>query len=220
MDFSIPADIQALLDECDAFIDDVIVPIEAEDDNIRFFDHRREDARTDWDRDGLPNAEWEALLGRMRREADAAGLLRYQLPARFGGRDGSNLAMAIVREHLARRGLGLHNDLQNESSIIGNFPTVLMMEKYGSEAQQQEWIPKMLAGEARIGFGLTEPLHGSDATWMETTAVRDGVLRVPLDASRDVPLASLPAELHRDATEDVDALTTPILGRKKILVRL
>ena len=67
--------------------------------------------------------------------------------------------MAIVREHLARRGLGLHNDLQNESSIIGNFPTVLMMEKYGSEAQQQEWIPKMLAGEARIGFGLTEPLH-------------------------------------------------------------
>ena len=112
MDFSIPADIQALLDECDAFIDDVIVPIEAEDDNIRFFDHRREDARTDWDRDGLPNAEWEALLGRMRREADTAGLLRYQLPARFGGRDGSNLAMAIVREHLARRGLGLHNDLQ------------------------------------------------------------------------------------------------------------
>jgi alkylation response protein AidB-like acyl-CoA dehydrogenase len=32
----------------------------------------------------------------------------------------------------------------------------------------------MLAGDARIGFGLTEPLHGSDATWMETTAVRDG----------------------------------------------
>ena len=174
MDFRIPADIQALLDECDQFIDDVIKPIEAEDDNIRFFDHRREDSRTDWDRDGLPNAEWEALLGRMRREADAAGLLRYQLPTRFGGRDGSNLAMAIVREHLARKGLGLHNDLQNESSIIGNFPTVLMMEKYGSPAQQEAWIPKMLAGEARIGFGLTEPLHGSDATWMETTAVRDG----------------------------------------------
>ena len=32
----------------------------------------------------------------------------------------------------------------------------------------------MLDGEARIGFGLTEPLHGSDATWMETTAKRDG----------------------------------------------
>ena len=66
MDFSIPADIQALLDECDAFIDDVIKPMEDENDNIRFFDHRREDSRTDWDRDGLPNAEWEALLRRMR----------------------------------------------------------------------------------------------------------------------------------------------------------
>ena len=31
----------------------------------------------------------------------------------------------------------------------------------------------MLNGEARIGFGLTEPLHGSDATSMETTADRD-----------------------------------------------
>ena len=36
-----------------------------------------------------------------------------------------------------------------------------MMEKYGSPAQQAEWIPKMLGGTARIGFGLTEPLHGS-----------------------------------------------------------
>ena len=32
--------------------------------------------------------------------------------------------MAIIREHLAHKGLGLHNDLQNESSIVGNFPTV------------------------------------------------------------------------------------------------
>ena len=82
--------------------------------------------------------------------------------------------MAIVREHLAAKGLGLHNDLQNESSIVGNFPTVLMMEQFGSEQQQAYWIPLMLAGEARIGFGLTEPEHGSDATWMETKAYRDG----------------------------------------------
>ena len=47
--------------------------------------------------------------------------------AEYGGRDGTNLAMAIIREHLAAKGLGLHNDLQNESSIVGNFPTVMMM---------------------------------------------------------------------------------------------
>ena len=62
MDFTIPNDIKSLLDDLDHFIEDVIRPIENEDDNIRFFDHRREDARTDWERDGLPNEEWETCL--------------------------------------------------------------------------------------------------------------------------------------------------------------
>jgi alkylation response protein AidB-like acyl-CoA dehydrogenase len=174
MDFSIPKDIQQLLDELDQFIEEEIKPLEEADDNIRFFDHRREDARTDWERDGLPNEEWEALLGKMRRKADEAGFLRYHLPEKFGGRNGTNLGMAIIREHLAAKGLGLHNDLQNESSIVGNFPTVLMLDRFGSDEQKDYWIPKMLAGEARIGFGLTEPDHGSDATWMETRGERDG----------------------------------------------
>ena len=174
MDFTIPADIQTLLADLDRFIEDEIKPLERENDNIRFFDHRREHSRTDLDRDGWPNAEWEALLREMRRRADAAGFLRYHLPGEFGGSDGTNLGMAFIREHLAAKGLGLHNDLQNESSIVGNFPTVLMMQLYGTDAQQAEWIPAMLEGRAGIGFGLTEPLHGSDATWMETNAYRDG----------------------------------------------
>jgi acyl-CoA dehydrogenase len=61
--FEIPAEITAYLAELDAFIEAEIKPIEQRDDNIRFFDHRREDARTDWDREGLPNEEWWALLG-------------------------------------------------------------------------------------------------------------------------------------------------------------
>ena len=66
-------------------------------DNIRFFDHRREDARTDWDRGGLPSEEWGALLAEMRRRADAAGHFRFALPKEYGGRDGTNLAMAVIR---------------------------------------------------------------------------------------------------------------------------
>ena len=85
----------------------------------------------------------------MRKRADAAGFLRYALPKKFGGMDGTNLGMAVISEHLAAKGLGLHNDLQNESSIVGNFPTVLMMDLYGTEEQKAEWVPKMLAGEAR-----------------------------------------------------------------------
>jgi acyl-CoA dehydrogenase len=173
MDFDIPAEIAELLQRIDDFIAQEIKPLEEQDDNIRFFDHRREFARTDVERGGVPRAEWYALLGEMRRRADAAGLLRWALPSALGGSDGSNLGMAIVREHLAAKGLGLHNDLQNESSIVGNFPSVLMVHNAGTPEQQQ-WCERMLTGEMRIAFGLTEPDHGSDATWLETTAVRDG----------------------------------------------
>lgn len=178
MDYAIPEDIRAYLAVLDDFIEKEIKPLEEQDDNIRFFDHRREFARTDWDNGGLPREDWEELLSEMRRRADAAGHLRFGLPREYGGQDGSNLAMAVIREHLAAKGLGLHNDLQNESSIVGNMPQVLMFRDFGSEAQKEEFINGMLAGTHRVAFGLTEPEHGSDATWMETVAVpetRDGV---------------------------------------------
>ena len=178
MDFTIPKDIADYLGVLDAFIEKEIKPLQAQDDNERFFDHRREHARTDWDNQGLPRHEWEELLGEMRRRADKAGHLRFGLPKEYGGQDGSNLAMAIIREHLASKGLGLHNDLQNESSIVGNFPTVLMFRDFGTPAQKEKFIKGTLDGSIRVAFGLTEPDHGSDATWMETSArreKRDGV---------------------------------------------
>ncbi len=172
MDFDLPPAITDHLAELDRFIEAEIAPLEA--GNIQYFDHRREHARTDWDNNGLPRPEWEALLAEMRRRADAAGHLRFALPSELGGSDGSNLAMAVIREHLATKGLGLHNDLQNESSIVGNFPVVLMILAEGTVDQKAEFCEAMITGERRVAFGLTEPEHGSDATHMETTARLDG----------------------------------------------
>lgn len=174
MDFELPDDVSDLLSELDRFIDDEIRPIEHEDDNIRFFDHRREDARTDWERGGLPNQEWEALLHRVRRLADERGFYRYPFPEEYGGRNGTNLGMATVREHLAAKGLGLHNDLQNEHSIVGNNVGLMLMIEYGSDEQKSEWIEDLANGSRGFAFGITEPDHGSDATHMETSARRDG----------------------------------------------
>lgn len=174
MNFDIPPDIASYLDELDAFIEAEIKPLEQADDNIRFFDHRREDARTDWDRDGLPNEDWEALLAEAKRRADAAGHFRYAAPKEYGGQDGTNLGMAIIREHFASKGLGLHNDLQNEHSIVGNSVGLLLMINYGTDEQKAEWVESLAAGKRGFAFGITEPNHGSDATHMETTAVRDG----------------------------------------------
>ena len=174
MNFDIPKELADYLIELDDFIEREIKPLEQQDDNIRFFDHRREDARTDWERGGLPNEEWEALLGEARRRADAAGHYRYPLPKELGGKDGTNLGMAIIREHFAAKGLGLHNDLQNEHSIVGNNVGLLLMMNYGTDQQKEEWMDDLLHGRKGFAFGITEPNHGSDATHMETAAVRDG----------------------------------------------
>ena len=164
-------DLRQYLEELDEFIEREIKPLERQDDNIRFFDHRREDARTDWDGGGLPSRDWEALLAEARRRADAAGHYRYAFPKEYGGRDGTNLGMAVIREHLASKGIGLHCDLQNEHAIVGNNVAPPLMLHYGSAAQQQEWVDDLATGR-RIAFGITEPEHGSDATFMETRAVR------------------------------------------------
>lgn len=170
---AVPADIAADLEEIDAFIEREVRPLEAEGDNIRFLDHRREMARTDLERDGLPSEEWEALLREVMRRSDEAGLLRYALPEELGGRGASNLAMAIVREHLNRMPIGLHNDPQSEMSIIGNFPFAHLLNEFGSD-EQRAMIEPSIRGEVVVAFGLTEPNHGSDATFLETTARRDG----------------------------------------------
>jgi acyl-CoA dehydrogenase len=174
VDPDLPDDVVALLADLDRFIDAEITPLEEADDNRRFFDHRREWARTDFEGGGLPRPEWEALLAEARRRADAAGFYRWSLPTELGGRDGSELGMAAVREHLAHRGLGLHNDLQNEHSVVGNLVFVQLLHRFGTAAQREEFVEPLITGERGLGFGLSEPDHGSDATWLETTARRDG----------------------------------------------
>lgn len=177
MDFDIPQNIADYLTVLDDFIEAEIRPLQEQDDNNRFFDHRREWARTDFENGGLPRPEWEELLREAKRRADKAGHFRFALPAEYGGQDGSNLAMAIIREHLARKGLGLHNDLQNEHSIVANYPQILMLRDF-ARPEQKHLIQDALDGKFIATFGLTEPEHGSDATHMDTEAkreTRDGV---------------------------------------------
>ncbi|MEO5723031.1 MAG: acyl-CoA dehydrogenase family protein [Ilumatobacteraceae bacterium] len=169
-----PQELADYLKVLDAFIESEIAPLQAQDDNDKYFDHRREDARTDWDRGGLPNEKWEQLLGQARRLADKAGHYRYPFPKEYGGREGTNLGMAVIREHLAAKGLGLHCDLQNEHAIVGNNVGLLLMINYGTDAQKRDWIDDLAEGRRGFAFGITEPQHGSDATWMETHAERDG----------------------------------------------
>src|SRR5882757_5263826 len=147
MDFEIPPEVQQRIGELDGFIEREVRPLEEEDDNIRFLDHRREASRTQFDQDGIPNPEWEELLGEVRRRADAAGWWRLGLPTELGGSAANNLEIALIREHLSHLGLGLHNDLQNEFSVVANMMTVELMHVFGSPAQKEEIIEKLIVGD-------------------------------------------------------------------------
>jgi acyl-CoA dehydrogenase len=149
-----------------------IKPLQAQDDNERFFDHRREWARTDFDNGGLPRPEWEALLAEASDVADKAGFYRFSAqgirrPGRRQPVDG------VIRDHLAAKGLGLFNDLQNEHSVVGNFPIVVMLRDFGTAAQKDKFIPARSTASHPHHLRPDRARHGSDATHMDTTAVRE-----------------------------------------------
>ncbi|KAI1812431.1 butyryl-CoA dehydrogenase [Poronia punctata] len=179
MNFELPSELEEYIQKLDTFINTQILPLQHKDDNNRFFDHRREPSRTQWTNGGLPTPEWENLLTQARQIADEAGFFRFPLPKEYGGHghEDTNLWMCALRYHMASHpiyggGLSLANDLQNEHSVVGNFPDFLMLHHWGSPSQKATFIPSRLAGEFRMTFGLTEIHHGSDATHMDTRATK------------------------------------------------
>ncbi len=170
MDFELPEDILSKLGELDAFIEREIRPLE--DEHSQFFDYRREHTRTNWDDDGRPRAAWRALILEMERRADRAGHFRLGLPHSAGGGSASELMTAAIREHLAAKGPGLHNDLHDDASIVANLPIVHVLDRYGT-AEQKTHIEPLISGSQNISIAFTEPSHGNDKAWIETTAERD-----------------------------------------------
>jgi alkylation response protein AidB-like acyl-CoA dehydrogenase len=63
-------------------------------------------------------------------------------------------------------------------AITGIFNSHLIMaaavERFGTPAQKNKWLPKFATGEIRGGLALTEPDAGTDLQAIRTTAVRDG----------------------------------------------
>jgi len=126
-----PAAIAATLRALDEFIETEIRPLELSGDNARFFDHRREWARTDFERDGLPSPSGRSSSARCAAgptwRAGCAGASRTPRRARrVAPRDGLHpRAPRPPRCRPARRCL-------YESSVVGNFPVVVMFDAVAS----------------------------------------------------------------------------------------
>ncbi|MBW1805270.1 MAG: acyl-CoA dehydrogenase family protein [Deltaproteobacteria bacterium] len=133
----------------------------------------RRSAREFCEREILPIAKdidaearfpWEVVekMGRL-------GYFGIQVPEELGGAGMDSVSYVIIIEEISRvcAGLGLCVSVHNSVAV---YPLV----KYGTEEQKQKWVPPLARGEKIGAFCLTEPNAGSDASAIESTAIRNG----------------------------------------------
>lgn len=112
-------------------------------------------------RDNTPQAGLWTDLGK-------AGFIGVNVPAEYGGGGGGMSELAVVAEESAAGGCPLL--LLLVSSAIG----VEVLRRYGTPAQQQEWLTRLADGGTKLAFAITEPDAGSNSHQITTTARRDG----------------------------------------------
>jgi short-chain 2-methylacyl-CoA dehydrogenase len=96
------------------------------------------------------------------------GLFGLPFPENYGGMGGDYFALCLALEELARVDSSVAVTLEAGISL-GAMP----IYRYGSDAQKQQWLPRLTSGEGLAAFGLTEPGFGSDAGGTATRAILD-----------------------------------------------
>ena len=140
-----------------AFVAEKVIPAEAE-----FAAH-----------DADPAIRWTPVprMQALKAEAKAAGLWNLFLPDARLGAGLSNLDYAPIAE-LTGRSLHAPEAFNCSAPDTGNME---VLAHFASPEQQAPWLPRLLAGEIRSAFAMTEPdVASSDATNIALPIVRDG----------------------------------------------
>ena len=97
------------------------------------------------------------------------GLLGITIPEAAGGQGGTLLDAVLAIETVAAV-------CPRSADVVqaGNFGPIRVLAEYGSPQQQQTYLRRLLAGEAVISVGMTEPDAGSAVTELKTSATPDG----------------------------------------------
>jgi len=152
IDFEIPSDLAALRDEIRAFVVEAIVPFERDPRVTRHG----------------PNEELRSELVGLARDA---GLLTFQAPRRFGGREPSHREQAVLFEAAGWSTLGpvaLNCAAPDEGNMF-------LLSKIANADQVEKFLVPVIDGRQRSVFAMTEPGGaGSDPNQLATEAVFDG----------------------------------------------
>jgi alkylation response protein AidB-like acyl-CoA dehydrogenase len=133
----------------------------------------RETARSFCDREIVPHArEWDRTermdLDIVEKLADV-GFLGCALPEDHGGMGLDTVSYCVVMEELGRADSSVRGIVSVNNGLAGK-----TIAKWGTEEQQQEWLPRMADGSGLGCYALTEPGSGSDPGSLVTRAERDG----------------------------------------------
>ena len=99
------------------------------------------------------------------------GAFGLSVPSEYGGfsegGDGEYMANCIATEELSRASLGIGGSLITRPEILTR-----ALVNGGTEAQKQEWLPKLASAEVMAAVAVTEPDYGSDVANLTTMAVK------------------------------------------------
>ncbi|ENT3302760.1 acyl-CoA dehydrogenase [Acinetobacter baumannii] len=114
----------------------------------------------------------EALRQELVSRARHRGLLTPHASREMGGLGWSHLQKAVAFEEAGYSALGpiaLNIHAPDEGNIH-------LLDVVANDAQKQKWLKKLVAGEIRSCFAMTEPAPGagSDPSMLQTTAIADG----------------------------------------------
>jgi butyryl-CoA dehydrogenase len=104
----------------------------------------------------------------VRKIADM-GFLGSIVSQEYGGRGLDYRTYGLIVEEVGRGDSAMRTVVSVQTSLVCS-----TIERFGTEEQKREWLPRLCAGEALGCFGLTEPDTGSDAANLQTRAERRG----------------------------------------------
>ena len=111
---------------------------------------------------------WAGFDAAFSRQLGQAGYLGLTLPKLYGGAERGPFARFVVVEELLSAGAPV------AGHWIADRQSGPLINRFGTEAQRQFYLPRICKGEALFCIGMSEPGSGSDLASVRTRAERDG----------------------------------------------